>query len=173
MSDHLIAAAAIEDQRAGRVVLYDFITPQWSRCAGWFSEPGMPDIAQMLREGRIQEALGVAFQEGQRCGELAAFRDPLRHTTLGEVEGTDDAPPVPDLQASRSRASDAASANVLVRSEIERATGAAGKGASFDAIKARLCYREDLHRQAKAKDIHRRFMENAIPKWWPRKPRKK
>jgi hypothetical protein len=177
MNDHDITAAAdevayqceeIAKGKSGSPKVWDFISGGWSHCAGWFAEC-RPEVVEILRQGRVREALGIAFTEGQRLGELNAFMDPARHSVMSEVDGRMAGTVAsPDLVKSRKRHRDHRTANQMVTSEFQEAVKRAPRGTIEDWTASLPSKGEMVLKLWKEHGVPRKIAEGALPDWWPK-----
>lgn len=172
---------ASTDHSEGRA--YDIVSFYWSLFVLECSKPDHPDVASLLRDGRIREAFGVAFEHGVRHGELRAHCDPARHRHLGEVRGIGEDPGDPDYIAPakdflryRERFALHARAQEIINEECSRAC----KSGDVKTWKERVVSKGELIRKCMDKKIPRHIAEDNIPEDWPkglpgpkRKPAKK
>lgn len=146
---------------------WDSVSGDWTNCSGWLAEC-RPEIAEILRQGRIREALGIAFAEGRRFGELHAFMDPARHHVMSEVDGRMAGTVAsPELVKSRKRHRDHRTANEVVASAIQEAVKRAPRGTKEDWAACLPPKGEMVRKLREEHGVPRHIAAGALPAWWP------
>jgi hypothetical protein len=146
----------------------DHISSEWSHCAAWIGEC-RPEVAELLKQGCIREALGVVFAEGMRCGELNAFRDPSRQSLMSEVDGTAPGSKAsPALMQSRKRHRDFQTASAVIGELYRRAVMASPKGTPDEWNQNLPPEGEVITLLKKKHGISKDVAKAALPGYWPK-----